>query len=165
MNTELYDSIKSQVDYDNLTGLFTWKTNRANNKILAGDPVGVSGNGMLKVNFTFKGNTRSVALHRLAYYITTGECPNRVHHRNDNVMDNRSINLSIDPDDKSDDIIDLSDALPRGVIETEGGYLARPNVGGVVLKFKDVFKTIEEASAKVAKWTTDVDAYFNQTTT
>jgi len=159
MNNELYKVITTQVDYNPLTGDFTWLTNRAKNKILAGDPVGVKGNGMLKVNFTYQGSVKSVALHRLAYYILTGECPRVVYHRNGDVMDNRVSNLTNDPNDKSSDIFIRVMRLPRGVKEVAGGYQACPNIGGRVVKLK-IYPTIEEASAKVAQWTTGVDSYF-----
>ncbi len=159
MNNELYKVITTQVDYNPLTGDFTWLTNRAKNKILAGDPVGVKGNGMLKVNFTYQGSVKSVALHRLAYYILTGECPKVVYHRNGDVRDNRVSNLTNDPNDKSSDIFIRVMRLPRGVKEVAGGYQACPNIGGRVVKLK-IYPTIEEASAKVAQWTTGVDSYF-----
>ena len=161
MNNELYKVITTQVDYNPLTGDFTWKTNRAKNKILAGDPVGVKGNGMLKVNFTYQGSVKSVALHRLAYYILTGECPRVVYHRNGDLMDNRAINLSIDPNDKSSVKFIAVARLPRGVVAVSGGYQACPNIGGRVVKLK-VYPTIEEASAKVAQWTTGVNDYFTE---
>ncbi len=161
MNNELYKVISTQVDYNPHTGDFTWKTNRAKNKILAGDPVGVKGNGMLKVNFTYQGSVKSVALHRLAYYILTGECPRVVYHRNGDVMDNRAINLSIDPNDKSSDKFMPVARLPRGVVAVSGGYQACPNIGGRVVKLK-VYPTIEEASAKVAQWTIGVNDYFTE---
>ncbi len=91
---ELYEYISTQVDYNQSTGLFTWNSPRANNRIQAGDTAGcLTTNGYVTINFAYEGRTRSVVAHRLAYYMCTGELPRCIDHANGNKVDNRITNL------------------------------------------------------------------------
>lgn len=160
MKKELYNHILTQVDYDPLSGDFTWNSPRAKNKIKSGDLATIKNNGVLKIKLTHEGKVRYASAHSLAYYIATGEIVKSICHRNGVKTDNRLVNLSTDPSDTSNDFYTPS-KLPKGVSLFNGRYKAEFPVNGRTVSL-GLFDTIEEAQAKVEQWTTDVDAYFSE---
>jgi hypothetical protein len=86
--------LKSILDYNALTGEFTWLTKHARNNV--GDKVKVVYNQYVRIGI----NGISYSAHRLAFIYMTGSAPTLVDHKNkirsDNVWTNlRSANVSL----------------------------------------------------------------------
>lgn len=82
------EEVKSLLDYDPLTGLFSWKIKYFT--LYPGKPAGSKGvNGYLSVCIKRK----NYYLHRLAFYVTYGYMPEIVDHINCIRSDNRILNL------------------------------------------------------------------------
>jgi hypothetical protein len=83
------DDLKALLDYNQHTGIFTWKVKKAN-RIKIGDVAGYKIRGYLNVEI----NGKPYALHRLAFLYMTGEMPiDVVDHVNGDQSDNRWCNL------------------------------------------------------------------------
>ncbi|CAL9956551.1 HNH endonuclease [Vibrio phage D85] len=87
------DIVRSLIDYDPNTGLFTWTSSYGKRKL--GDTAGAvrfneSGKSYLEITIlgvTFKA-------HRLAFLFVTGDMPEQVDHDNGDGLDNRWVNLN-----------------------------------------------------------------------
>jgi hypothetical protein len=83
--------LKSILDYDSVTGIFTWKIRKAN-WINVGDKAGrPDKDGYLRI--CIDGN--EYKSHRLAYFYIYGECPKYIDHINLCKDDNKISNLRI----------------------------------------------------------------------
>jgi hypothetical protein len=94
MKTKLtQDIIKTWLNYDPDTGIFTRKINSVNNKMKAGDIAGcLFKNGY--VNIVVAGER--IGAHRLAWLYVCGEFPStNIDHINRNRSDNRIVNLRL----------------------------------------------------------------------
>lgn len=81
--------IKDKLNYDPLTGVFTWKV-RVNSKVPAGTVAGSPHNkGYLVIRY----NKKPYLAHRLAFWWMNGYWPFEVDHRNRVKTDNRILNL------------------------------------------------------------------------
>jgi HNH endonuclease/AP2 domain len=81
--------LKSILDYDSVTGIFTWKIRKAN-WINVGDKAGrPDKDGYLRI--CIDGN--EYKSHRIAYFYIYGECPEYIDHINLVKDDNRILNL------------------------------------------------------------------------
>lgn len=81
--------LRSALHYDPLTGAFTWLTNRASNKVKAGDPAGVVKKGYLVIcidNVHYRAN-------RLAVFYMTGVWPRVADHKDGNTLNNAWENI------------------------------------------------------------------------
>ena len=97
--------LKSILDYDPDTGIFTWKVNRC--RLAKAGSVA----GCLLINpkrpdvkyYQININGKIYRLHRLAYYYVTGIDPaeNEVDHKNGNSLDNRFNNLRLATDSQN----------------------------------------------------------------
>ena len=86
----LLEEIKTLLNYDPLTGVFTWKVPRTNN-IKIGDIAGcLTKNGYRVISI----NDKPYKAHRLAWLYVYGKLPkNQIDHINHNKDDNRIVNL------------------------------------------------------------------------
>lgn len=81
------DDIKSILNYDSLTGLFTWKINKG--RVKKGTEIKYINNNYKYVGINYK----TYALHRLAWLYVYGYFPKEIDHINGNKSDNRIDNL------------------------------------------------------------------------
>ena len=89
--------------YEPDTGVLTWRirpdnhfhsvgiARRVNRK--AGKPVGTNSDGYLKFSLTYKGDRISMHVHRVVYYMSTGELPDNIDHIDGDRSNNRLANL------------------------------------------------------------------------
>lgn len=87
------DELKKFLEYDPLTGVFRWKLAKSN-KIKVGEVAGsTDSQGHLQVKF----GGEMFFLHRIAWFIMTGEDPgeNQIDHDNTIRADNRWLNLRL----------------------------------------------------------------------
>ncbi len=84
------EQLRSILDYDQETGIFTWKV-RAANRVKAGDAAGsLGGDGYLQISV----QSRRYQAHRLAWLHFHGVWPeDQLDHINRNKTDNRLVNL------------------------------------------------------------------------
>lgn len=81
------DAIKNVLNYDENTGIFTWKISKGKARI--GSVAGTDNNGYLRIVFQGK---RYYA-HRLAWYFMTGEIPEEIDHIDRDKFNNKFLNL------------------------------------------------------------------------
>lgn len=143
-------TLKSILDYNELTGLFTWRISvgTAMRGSIAGS-VSTSNGGYRKISI---GGT-DYSAHRLAFIWMLGEAPDEVDHRNRIRSDNRWANLrpATNAQNVRNSKVRCDNILGvRGVSFRNGKYVARvtPITGPIIL---GRFNTIEEAIAFVEK--------------
>jgi hypothetical protein len=88
-----HEELKELLDYDPLTGIFTWKRT-ANDKIRGkakiGEPAGTQDKSRY-VRITI--GQRTYYAHRLAWFYMKGEWPHKIDHRDLDSTNNRFLNL------------------------------------------------------------------------
>lgn len=81
--------LKSALNYDKDSGVFTWKSDRSN-QVRSGDVAGYSdGDGYLKITI----DGEDYRAHRLAWFYSYGKWPIMIDHKNRDRNDNRLCNL------------------------------------------------------------------------
>jgi len=80
-----------RINYNPLTGEFTWKHNYCKSKI--GQPLGAISHGYMAVSVTINKKRNNYLLHRIAWLMTYGYWPTYLDHINQVKTDNRIINL------------------------------------------------------------------------
>tara|TARA_R110001606_G_scaffold27768_3_gene88653 strand:+ start:2256 stop:2783 length:528 start_codon:yes stop_codon:yes gene_type:complete len=89
LNYEFSDHIRSILNYDNATGVFTWKE-KPTSKVSIGDVAGcVNAHGYRVITI----NKKQYREHRLAWLYVYGYTPKKLDHINRNKTDNRVSNL------------------------------------------------------------------------
>ncbi|MCK4816681.1 HNH endonuclease [bacterium] len=86
--------LKSILNYDKDTGIFTWRVSR-NNRIKAGDLAGtLTSKGYIQVGIKIDGIALLYGAHRLAWLYEYGKFPSKdIDHINHDRLDNRICNL------------------------------------------------------------------------
>ena len=82
--------LKEVLDYDQFTGLFTWRLSNSNRKLARSNAGGgVNSHGYMQINI----DNLQYKSHRLAWFYMTGEWPDQIDHMNGIRTDNRFSNL------------------------------------------------------------------------
>ncbi|HFR1258004.1 TPA: HNH endonuclease [Shigella dysenteriae] len=81
--------LTSSLDYDPLTGKFTWKKQRASNCIIGKEAGYITGYGYRQIHF----NGKAYKAHRLAWFITYGTWPDLIDHIDMDRANNAIANL------------------------------------------------------------------------
>ncbi len=85
--------LKSILNYDKDTGIFTWRE-PTSKRVKVGDLAGALNKGYRRIKITIDGITRSYMAHRLVWLYMYGVWPKeQLDHVNHNRSDNRMINL------------------------------------------------------------------------
>jgi len=87
----LLKECKKRINYNSLTGEFTWKSNRIKANI--GQPLGSISHGYMAVSMTINKKRNNYLLHRIAWLMTYGYWPTYLDHINEVKSDNRISNL------------------------------------------------------------------------
>lgn len=107
---EQIEKAASLVNYDPETGVFRWAVSRCG--CHAGDLAGDSRDGYWRIRIKRK----AWRAHRLAWFITYGEVPNRgIDHINRNRSDNRMVNLRLASSQENSRNLPLSKANKTGI--------------------------------------------------
>ena len=86
------DNVRKLLNYDQETGVFTWKVDVANNRKIGQIAGGISKNGYVVITI----NGKSYKAHRLAWLYVYGEWPSSIlDHINQCGTDNRIVNLRL----------------------------------------------------------------------
>jgi hypothetical protein len=83
------DYINQLLDYDPATGVFRWKVSNSNSVKVGAVAGTIKKDGYLEIRINYS----YYKAHRLAYYISTGQQPIEVDHKNGISNDNRISNL------------------------------------------------------------------------
>ena len=161
MTTEIkyFKKAAAKVNYDPVTGVFTWKQPKFKNGNLR-RPVGTKAfrwktkrvpKGItLRVRLPNEQKIHQITLHRLAWFMQTGGLPNdQIDHINQNPFDNRWANLRdvsarVNCENKSNQSkYGVGVCLARG---SRGRFHARARLGGFLTHI-GTFNTAEEAAA------------------
>lgn len=137
--------LKEKLNYDPITGIFTWKQGKYKNK-QAGTVAGKLPNqGYIRINI----NKKEYKAHRLAWLYMYGEFPPKhLDHINRNREDNSINNLRLATDSvnsKNQTIYKNNSTGFHGVTSHGDRWRARINVNGKKIHL-GVFDTIEEAA-------------------
>ncbi len=143
MNIELLIKIKTYLDYNKESGLFTWKVPR-NRAVVAGDVAGTYCRGYIQIKVLGK----VYRAHRLAWLFVYGYLPNKdIDHINGNKADNKISNLRevthIQNCGNQTKVRSKSGFL--GVCRHSGGFTATIQQDGKK-KYLGFYKSAEEAS-------------------
>lgn len=89
----MIDQIKSKINYNPVTGKFTWVCAGKHHPDLRGADCGVLTKSRNKKYLVIQVLGKKWRAHRLAWFMTYGEIPNVIDHINGNTLDNRIVNL------------------------------------------------------------------------
>lgn len=88
-----YKKAKDSLNYNHETGEFKWARSVANS-VKIGDKAGsIDKSGYIRIRLTINGVKKSLASHRISWFIVHGELPNVIDHINGTRDDNRISNL------------------------------------------------------------------------
>jgi hypothetical protein len=144
------EAVKSKLDYDKDTGLFTWK--KGNGLRAKGEVAGqVSGWGYIRISLSRK----KYSAHQLAWLLTYGEWPeNQIDHRDGNKRNNAISNLRL----ATPCLNQLYNNRPRrnnstgfvGISPDRGRFKAQLKINGKC-HYLGNFSTAEEAAKAYAE--------------
>ena len=145
--------------YNPVTGVFTWRDNRAHRKAKAGDVAGgLNDKGYLIIRH----NDKSYKAHRLAYLYVYGYMPEIIDHKNRIKNDNKILNLREVASSQNSCNRNLSSANTSGVTgvswnpQKGGRWVSRISVNGkrkhlgYYLEFDEAVKV--RLDAELALW-------------
>ncbi len=147
------------LDYDPLTGIFTWKNNKGK-KYSKGQIAGkINRDGYWEVRL----GQKLYRMHRIAYYIMTGKQPNIIDHLNGNPSDNRFCNLEngTQKDNMKNILMPKNNSSGHiGVRKFQNGY--RVEIQSDLIKKFKCFKTFDEAVAQRKQWEKELGFSYKQ---
>jgi hypothetical protein len=136
--------LKSILDYDPVTGIFTWKISRKNHMIKGKKAGGMHNKGYIVIGFNYK----VYKAHRLAWLYVYGKLPKfEIDHKNRIRDDNRILNLrqTTNSCQNAWNRKGNSDLGIKGITKSKyGGWMVRITKNKVRYYF-GIFKTIKEA--------------------
>lgn len=147
MSPDKIKKLKQHIEYDPITGIFTW-IKPTSNRVKVGMPVG-NKNGLGYMETRILGER--YLLHRLAWAFTFGEVPDLIDHINEIPWDNRIDNLrpankSLNGRNKKTARSDSASGI-RGVMYSSryGYWEASMKINGV--KIRECFRNKDQAIA------------------
>lgn len=131
------------MNYCGISGLLSWKVDASPSARIGGKVGSISKNGYLKTSFKRK----TYSLHRIIFYLATGEQPEQIDHINGVKTDNRIENLrpaNCTKNQYNKPVMKTSLTGIKGVSFDGYGYRARARIGGKRINI-GYFKSSEEA--------------------